>query len=161
MTHLSKIAFFSLVFLLLATLSSCKKSRNEVIPDIYVDFTIDLNDPEFVILNTFGENVYVNENTNNFGSRAAGFARNGIIVHSGVDEFFAYDRTCPHDYAENGTIVKVKIDPENPLSAICSVCGTQYALPVNGTPADGPGRYPLKNYRTSFDGRWLRVWNNY
>jgi nitrite reductase/ring-hydroxylating ferredoxin subunit len=160
-TSFSKITLFFIALSLAASLSSCKKSKNEVIPDVYVDFTIDLSDPEFVILNTFGENVTVNENTNNYGSRAAGFAGNGIIIHSGVDEFFAYDRTCPHDYAENGTIVRINIDSTNPLSAVCPVCKTKYGLPVNGTPTEGPGRYPLKNYKTSYDGRWLRVWNSY
>ena len=147
--------------LLLASLNSCKKSRNDVIPDVYVDFTIDLRDPEFVILNTFGENVLINENTNNFGSRSAGFFYSGILVHSGIDEFFAYDRTCPHDYIENGTISRIVIDPDNSLYAICPLCKTRYGLPVNGTPSEGPGRYPLKNYKTFFDGRWLRVWNSY
>jgi len=160
-TSLSKITFFLFALSLAASLNSCKKSRNDVIPDVYVDFTIDLSDPEFIILNTFGESVTINENTNNFGLRAAGFAGNGIIVHSGIDEFFAYDRTCPHDYSEDGTAVRINIDPANSLVAVCPVCKTQYGLLVNGTPTEGVGHYPLKIYKTSYDGRWLHVWNNY
>ena len=161
MTSFSKITFFLFTLSFTLLLSSCKRSKNDVIPDVYVDFTIDLADPEFVNLTAIGGSVTVDERTNNFGMRAAGFSGNGIIIHSGVDEFFAYDRTCPHDYTENGSAVRIDIDISNSLYAICPECKTKYGLPVNGTPVEGLGRYPLKNYKTSFDGRRLRVWNNY
>jgi nitrite reductase/ring-hydroxylating ferredoxin subunit len=160
-TSFSKITFFLIVLYFACSFTSCKNSKNDVIPDVYVDFTLDLADPEFIILTSVGQTVTVNEYTNNFGLRAAGYSGNGIIVHSGVDEFFAYDRTCPHDYVEFGTAVKIEIDNTNSLYAVCPQCKTKYGLPVNGTPAEGVGRYPLKNYKTSFDGRRLRVWNNY
>lgn len=140
-------------------LSSCNKN-NDVIPDVYVDFILDLNDPEFVNLNAMGSSDTIDARTNNWGSVAAGFAGNGIIIYRGADEFFAYDRTCPHDYVLNGLSIKVKIDLTYSIYAICPKCGTTYALPANGTPASGIGRYPLKNYRTNFDGRYIRVWNN-
>lgn len=128
-----------------------------MIPDVYVNFTIDLNDPQFVNLNAIGSDT-VDAQTNNWGSAAAGFDGNGIIIYSGVDEFYAYDRTCPHDYAVNGLSIKVKIDF---TVAYCPVCNTTYALAAGGTPASGIGKYPLKNYKTSFDGgRYVRVWNN-
>ena len=40
--------FYSGYFLLV--MISCKRTDNDVIPDVYVDFTIDLLDPEFVNL---------------------------------------------------------------------------------------------------------------
>lgn len=141
------------------TLSSCNK-KNDVIPDVIVDFSLNLYYPEFTDLNSFGGIVLVNANTNNLGSRAAGYDGNGIIIFAGVGEFYAYDRTCPHDYAVNGLSVKVNIDPLNSLNAICPKCSTNYALSVGGTPSKGIGQYPLKNYRTSFDGTSVRVWNN-
>ena len=138
------------------TLSSCKKNKNDVIPDVYVDFTLDLNDPEFVNLNALGGADTIDARTNNWGISAAGYNNNGIIIYRGPDEFYAYDRTCPHDYVVNSLSIKVKIDF---TLAVCPKCGTTYALAANGTPASGIGRYPLKNYRTSFDGRYVRVWN--
>lgn len=140
-------------------LCSCNKN-NDVIPDVYVSFNLYLNDPEFITLNAMGGAVTVNALTNNWGSGAAGFNGNGIIIYSGVDEFFAYDRTCPHDYAVNGLSVKINIDASSSLYAVCPKCSTKYSLPANGTPASGVGRYPLKNYRTSLEGRYVRVWNN-
>jgi nitrite reductase/ring-hydroxylating ferredoxin subunit len=145
---------------ILITSASCNK-KSDVIPDVYVDFTIDLNDPEFVDLNAVGGSDTVNYRTNNIGRGASGYGGNGIIITAGADEFYAYDRTCPHDYAINDISVKVNIDAINFMRASCPRCGTTYELLAFGTPASGIGNYPLKNYKTSFDGRWIRVWNNY
>ena len=154
MTSLSKLRFFLIISISAITFSSCTR-KNNVIPDVYVDFTLDLFDPEFVSLNAIGSDT-VNARTNNWGSGAAGFDGNGIIVFNGGDGYFyAYDRTCPHDYEANKLSIKVKIDF---TIAVCPKCGTTYSLSANGTPASGVGRYPLKNYKTNFDGRFVRVW---
>jgi nitrite reductase/ring-hydroxylating ferredoxin subunit len=153
----SKIRFF---FFLLAVIfvTSCNK-KNDVIPDTYVNFTLNLNDPEFINLSSFGGSVTVDSHTNNWGRGAAGYNGNGIIICFGVDEFYAYDRTCPHDYVNNELSVKVEIDPTNSTIAICPKCGTKYGLTIGGTPTSGPGRYPLKNYRTSLMGNSVMVYN--
>jgi nitrite reductase/ring-hydroxylating ferredoxin subunit len=154
-TSVSKIRFFLIALTFSVILGSCSK-KNDVIPDVYVDFTLDLFDPEFVSLNAIGSDT-VNAQTNNWGRSAAGFDGNGIIVYNGGDgQFYAYDRTCPHDYEVNSLSIKVKIDF---TMAVCPKCGTTYALSASGTPSSGVGRYPLKNYRTSFDGRYVRVYN--
>ena len=136
----SKIVFF------LFTMAHCNyngfmhKDKNDVIPDVYVNFTLDINDPEFVNLSAIGSDT-VDANTNNWGSGAAGFDGNGIIVYNGGDAFYAYDRTCPHDYEVNGLSIKVKIDF---TIATCPSCGTVYSLSASGTPASGVGRYPIE-----------------
>jgi hypothetical protein len=160
LTSLSKIRFFLITITLLIVSVACNK-KNDVIPDVFVDFTLDINDPEFVNINAIGGAVVVDAHTNNWGSGAAGFAGNGLIISRGVDEFYAYDRTCPYDWAFDGSVVKVNIDPAGFAKALCPKCGTSYELISFGTPASGKGRYPLKNYKTSFDGRFVRVWNNY
>jgi nitrite reductase/ring-hydroxylating ferredoxin subunit len=156
-TTISKLRFLLITIALMVLICSCNKKQNDVIPNTIVDFTLNINDPQFVILSAMGGADTVDARTNNWGSRAAGFDGNGIIIYRGVDEFYAYDRTCPHDYAVNGLSIKVRIDF---IYAVCPECKTTYALSANGTPASGVGRYPLKNYRTSFDGRYVRVWNN-
>jgi nitrite reductase/ring-hydroxylating ferredoxin subunit len=158
-TSVSKISFF-LITAILLIFSSCNK-KNDVIPDVYVDFTLDLYDPEFVDLNAIGGSDTISSRTNNWGRGAAGYGGNGIIVTRGVDEFYAYDRTCPHDYVINELSIKINIDKSNSMRAVCPRCSTVYELMAYGTPASGIGQYPLKNYKTSFDGRWVRVWNNY
>ena len=140
------------------SLTSCKKSENDVIPDVYVNFYINLSDPEFFDLNAIGNTKIITSATNNWGSDAAGYGGNGIIVYrSTMDEFYAYDRTCPYDFAVNGKSIKVNIDG---IFAVCPECRTTYALPSFGTPYSGVGRYPLKNYKTSFDGQTVRVWHS-
>ena len=160
MVSLSKIRLFFIIILVVQIVTSCSK-KNDVIPDVTVDFTINLTDPQFTVLNAFGFSVTVNAATNNWGHYAAGFDGNGIIVTSGVEEFFAYDRTCPYDYAVNKLSIRVNIDSADFTKGKCPECGTTYQLTSYGTPVSGVGKYQLKNYKTSFDGRNVRVWNNY
>jgi len=158
MTRSSKINNILILAALLLIVNSCKNSENDVIPDVYISFDIDLStDIEFRDLNAIGNHVIVTSATNNWGTRSAGYDNNGIIVYrSLLDEFNAYDRTCPHDYITNNMSVKINVDF---TSAKCPQCGTTYALSAFGTPVSGPGKYPLKNYHTRFDGRFISVWN--
>jgi len=155
---ISKIRFFLFTLTLAIILGSCNKD-NDVIPYNYVNFSIDINDSQFVDLISIGGSITVNKYTNNIGQGAAGFQENGIIIHAGANEYFAYDRTCPHDYTLDGSSIQVNINPDNSLFAICPKCSTSYALPAGGNPSSGVGRYPLKNYRTSFDGQNIWVSN--
>ena len=154
----SKIRFFLITMAFVLALSSCNK-KNDVIPDVYVNFDINLTDVQFSNLNVFGGSVAVDSRTNNWGIGAAGYDGNGIIICFGVEEYYAYDRTCPHDYVVNNLSIKVNIDPTNSIIAICPKCGTKYGLTVGGTPVSGIGRYPLKNYRTSLQGNYVMVSN--
>ena len=159
MTVGSKIKYFfiSIAFLLLP--ESCVNNKNDVIPNVYVDFRMDItNDILFRNLLSINNSVIVNYLTNNWGYASAGYDSSGIIVYrSYEDEFNAYDRTCPYDYVVKNKTVRVNVDF---INAVCPVCSTHYALSSYGSPISGPGRYPLKNYKTSFDGRWVRVWNH-
>ena len=80
MASVSKIRFFFIITALAISLGSCNK-KNDVIPDSYVNFTLDLNDPEFVNLSGFGGSVAVGYTTNNWGSAAAGYDGNGILSY--------------------------------------------------------------------------------
>jgi nitrite reductase/ring-hydroxylating ferredoxin subunit len=155
----SKLSYFLSALLITYSLVACERNENDVIPDVYVDFTLNLNDIEFVNLTSLFGSVNINANTNNWGLRAAGYDSNGIIVFTGPnDEFYAYDRTCPHDYFVNKLSIKVSV--VDIIYAECPQCKTRYTLTNLGTPvSDTPGRYPLKNYRTSSDGSYIRVWN--
>jgi nitrite reductase/ring-hydroxylating ferredoxin subunit len=158
MKRFLRIAFFFAAALSPVITNSCGKDGNDVIPDVYVDFTIDLLDPEFVHLSVIDVSDTIDATTNNWGNRSAGYDGNGIIIYSGPDEYYAYDRTCPHDFSVFSLSIKVRADG---VFAECPECGTKYSLTVYGTPISGPGKYPLKNYKTSFDGeRYIRVWND-
>lgn len=153
----AKIIFFLITTLVTVSLISCKKNKNDVIPYTYVNFTINLSDPEFIVLQARNNHKIITSATNNWGERSAGWNENGIIVYrSSFDDFYAYDRTCPHDYDINGLSIKVNVDF---TTAICPQCSTYYSLDIGGTPFKGIGKYPLKNYKTSFDGQFIYVHN--
>lgn len=153
----SKPGLFFIAVISFFALYSCGKADNDVIPDAYFDITIDLMDPEFANLSYMGISDTIDASTKNWGYKSVGYDGNGIVIYSGPDEYYAYDRTCPYDYAVYNLSVKVKIDVS---VAVCPHCGTKYALSSYGTPVSGVGKYPLKNYNTSFDeDRYIRVWN--
>ena len=155
----SKLSIFLVFFFALGTSYSCRKPQYDVIPYVLVDFRLDLLDPEFLPLQAPANYILVDANTNRIGLYAAGYDNNGIIVYrASMDEFFAFDRTCPHEYALDNTSVAVDtISGE--FYVKCPDCGSEYVLPSFGTPSLGPSKYPLKNYRTSFDGRFVHVYN--
>jgi len=157
MMSFSKRGFLIIVVIFALIQSSCNKEDNDVIPDEFIDFTIDLLDPEFVNLTVIGACDTVDATTNNWGYRSAGYDNNGIIIYRGPEEYYAFDRTCPHDFAVNGLSIRVAVDF---ALATCPECGTVYSLSTYGVPISGIGRYSLKNYNTTFDGeRYIRVWN--
>jgi nitrite reductase/ring-hydroxylating ferredoxin subunit len=157
MTIRPNLIIFIIILIFPLFITSCSKEKNDVIPDVYVDFNISLYDPEFYILTAPLTADSVSASTNNIGSPAAGYDNNGIIIfRDGNDEFYAYDRTCPHDFKVNNRSVKVKIDG---ITAVCPDCGSIYQLAAYGTPSNGPSQYPLKNYKTSFNNPWVHVWN--
>jgi nitrite reductase/ring-hydroxylating ferredoxin subunit len=157
----SNLKIFLIISLILVLSTSCNKEKNDVIPDVYTDFYVDLvSDPYFFDLaSALGNSVYVSSATNNWGIKSAGYDGNGIIIyHSLPDEYYAYDRTCPNCYVVNSLSKAVNIDG---VYAVCPQCSTNYALPSFGAPSSGPGQYPLKNYKAVLSGQYLHVWNSY
>lgn len=137
-------------------LTSCDRNKNDVIPDVFVNFSIRIDDPEFDKLKVILEHVVITAQTNNLGPNAAGFSGNGIIVFNSSGDFVAFDRTCPYDYHLTKNPVKVEIDW---IHAVCPSCSTKYDLTASGMPVSGPGKYYLKNYKTSFYNPFISVWN--
>ncbi len=156
----SNLRIFLLTSLLTLALISCDRDKNEVIPDITIDFTITFSDPEFFdLFYSPGTSSLISSAHRHLGYGTAGFDGNGIIVYNtGLQgfEYAAFDRTCPHCYVTDEVSVAVNVDG---VYAICPRCSTNYALGASGLPQSGPGQYYLKNYHTSFTGYSVRVWN--
>lgn len=156
----SNVRFFFIMAPLLLLLLSCDREKNEVIPDITMDFTITFSDPEFFdLFYSPGTSALISSSHRHLGLGTAGYDGNGIIIYNtGLQgfEYAAYDRTCPHCLVNDEKSTAVNVDG---VYAVCPVCATNYALGASGLPQSGPGRYYLKNYRTSFTGYSVRVWN--
>lgn len=156
----SNLRYFFLFSLLALFTISCDRDKNEVIPDITVDFTITFSDPEFFdLFYSPGTSALISSSHRHLGLGTAGFDGNGIIIYNTGPQGFeygAFDRTCPHCYANDEVSIAVNVDA---VYAICPRCSTNYALGASGLPQSGPGQYYLKNYHTSFTGYSVRVWN--
>ena len=151
--------FFIITAALLLTMS-CDREKNEVIPDITIDFIITFSDPEFFDLYyASGTSALISTAHRHLGLGTGGFDGNGIIIYNtGYQgfEFYAFDRTCPHCYVTESASVAVIIVG---VFAVCPKGSTNYSLASSGQPYSGPGQYYLKNYRTAYTGYSVRVWN--
>ncbi len=127
----------ALYFILLYLPIGCVKEEKQIIPDVSVDFSINLNLPNYNVLSN--PNVAIKY-------PGVGYNRNGVIVYRySLDEFYAFDATCPQHIDVSTSI---NLDQNGTSgTATCPHCNTIYYL-VSGGTSKG---YPLKKYRTSFD----------
>lgn len=142
------ILFILFTFTILSLLSSCAKENpvDKLIPYVRVDLQINPLSPQFVPdLSTAGNWAYLN-----------GGHRGIIIYNAGFGEYRAYERTAPYNYP-NASSCKVSVDDSGFLAEDpCS--GSKYSM-LDGTPYEGPALLSLKQYRTQFDGVYLRIFN--
>jgi len=144
----SKIIRFSIIYTIFFILfTSCEDERVNIIPYVYVNTTIDMQNPVYIDLLNVGGSSYINYE---------GYNGNGIIVyHSGIDEYKAYDRTCTFQVQNSCAI---ETNENSFITAICPCCESEFELSY-GTVSKGPAFAPLKEYRTSFDGSILHIYN--
>lgn len=141
----SKIAFFFLIILVSVFLFTCNKDK-ERIPYVYVDFYLNLNDPDFNELSVVGNSIAV-----------TGGVKGIIIYRKSLDEFVALDRCCSHEPSKSCEFVSVD---STGLFAICNCCQSQFYL-YDGYVSKGPAEFPLSQYRTSYNSytNTLHVFN--
>jgi len=141
---MNKIIFISLFFIL-SIFDGCRK-KDEVVPNVYVNFSIDLGSVQYLKLATIGGWVYVTGGVNGI-----------IIYHNSVNEFAAYDRTCPYHPNENN---RIYIQTPDNIFAYDSVCHSRFSL-LDGLPESGPAKAPLKYYNADYieASNMLHVYN--
>ncbi|MDD2195598.1 MAG: hypothetical protein PHE03_02000 [Bacteroidales bacterium] len=124
---------------------SCIKEEPIIVPHVYVNFSINLSLPQYYDLNAINNAIiYPNE----------GYDDNGIIIYrKNLEEFFAFDATCPQ-HIELSTAVT--LDSDDSSNATCPHCEATYSLLNFGQANNG---HPLKRYRISLHGSFLRVYN--
>jgi len=137
-----------LLSVLLITLFSCDK-REEYIPYVYVNFTVDL------IIN--------NDLTipgNSFIFPGAGYG--GVVVccesydytTPGNSIYHAYDATCTYEVSDTCRVT----NEGNSYYGECPCCHTKYEF-LSGLPIEGVAVYGLKSYSTYLIGNKLYVKN--
>ena len=139
------IRFTFLVFaLLLISVSGCKKEQQAEIPNVYVNLDLDISSTLYIELNTVGGHVNL----------TGGYK--GITVYrESIDQFIAFERCCSYD--PDVEAARVVVDTAG-LSLTDPVCGSKFLI-LDGSVIKGPATAPLKQYRTSFDGDNLHIYN--
>lgn len=137
-----RISVLLLLFSLFPT--SCNRDNDDIIPYVTVDFTIDILSTFYTELTSVGGWVYV-----------TGGYKGILIYRLSMDEFLAYDRCCSFNPKDPCEIIEME---ESGLSMIDSCCGSRFLI-IDGSPVEGPAKKMLRQYRTMFDGRYLRVYN--
>ena len=140
------ISLWSLLGIVLLTTPSCSKNdnRHPTIPEVVVNFSINPNSTEFIELNSPGGWAYV-----------TGGYRGILIYRLTLNEFLAFERTCPYDPGEPGA--RVEVEASN-VTLWCPECNSKYIM-LDGSPFEGPSQYLLKQYQTTYDGNLLYVYN--
>ena len=124
------------LLVIMAVFFSCKKNTDQIAP-AQVDFYVYLTQPDFQTLNTVGNYVYV-----------TGGVKGIIVYHKNIDEFNAFERSCPYDPNVTGAIVSVD---SSGLGLVDYHCGSRYNI-LDGSIVSGPTSYPLRLYYCEYDG---------
>ena len=131
-------------------LSGCGKDN--IVPNIRFDITINLSDPKYAnknVLNLVDVEDFFSKTTMRVGYL-------GVIVYKS-DNYRAFEKYCPNDQ-NNSCYVSIK---ENETTkAVCNCCKTEYLL-LSGTVVYGESKYGLKEYKTEYvvARNLLRIWN--
>jgi Rieske Fe-S protein len=142
--RISKIHIFLFVILIITLSGSCRK-KDDLVPNVYVNFTIFLSDPEFSTLQIIGNSVFVTGGVS------------GIIIYRlSQTEFSAYDRCCTFQPNDRCAVLP---DTANTLFLNCPCCSSKFSF-LDGSVQSGQAKRALTTYYTSFDGNnTLRVSN--
>ncbi len=127
---LKKVMYGVWVFLLAALLGGCSKTDQSP----FVDFIVDLTDPEYTILLNLGGYIYVDE----------------VMVFHGIDNnYYAVSKFCTQDGCDLQYAVA-----QNEITCPCDA--SKYDL--QGKVTMGPATSPLFEYVTQLTGTQLRVY---
>jgi nitrite reductase/ring-hydroxylating ferredoxin subunit len=138
--------FITTLIIIFTTATSCHNDEEKPVPEVYVDFYININDPQFYALQTVGGYVYV----------TGGVA--GIFIYrESATSFLAFDRCCTYDVDKR---CKIQIDTVTNQKLVCNTCKSEFSI-TSGAVIKAPAKQPLKQYSTTFDGEKVHVFNNF
>jgi len=143
--RVSKIHIFLLVLLLITLSDSCRK-KDDLVPNVHVNFTIFLSDPDFSTLQTIGNYVFV-----------TGGVTGIVIYRVSQTDFSAFDRCCSYKPSDRCAVLP---DTANTLFLKCPCCGSKFSF-LDGSVQSAPAGRPLTSYDANFDevSNSLHVYN--
>lgn len=142
---MSKINIF--IVIIAFFFANCEGKKENVIPNVYVNFYVDTDLPQYFPLKSIGGLVFVDNE---------GYNQNGIVLFcSGIDEYKAYDRTCTYQIINN---CKLNKDKNSITGVFCPCCYSKFEL-YSGSKVAGKATYPLKEYNVTVVGSRLKITN--
>lgn len=142
--------FLLSVLMLALVFSQCKK-EDDPLPFTVVNISIDPNSTQFQNLNTVGGHEYLTANSP---------SRGVIVYRISVNDFVAFERTCPHDpdaCCDEISCARLIVEDDG-IIIKDDCCGSTYLI-LDGSNVSGPSVKPLKYYNTSYDGKTLHIYN--
>ena len=134
----------ALVLFALPFFSKCNKdSPNNVIPNVYVDVQININEPSSFNLQPIGGWIYYNGGSNGL-----------LIYRANTDEFRCYDR---HSTYKVSDWCQVQVNSTG-FTLVDSCSGSQFSI-FDGSVTKAPASIPLKQYPVVFDGTFITIRN--
>ena len=138
---------FTALLLLIFLVFSCntdEEEENNLLPDIPVDETIFLNNPEYINLQVVGGWAY-----------SQGGISGIIIYHYNTNNYVAFERSAPHLSPQLCSQMTV----ENGIIMFCSCDDSEFNI-LNGAPLTDGVKYQARQYRVATMGaNTLRITN--
>ncbi len=122
-----------LLFLLISFFSCEKNETNDILPNIPVDFTVDLNLPQ-----------YINLQIPNGWSYAIGGIKGILILNTGIGSppFKAFDRACPNNDCNS------PMNFDGSLKFKCPCDDSEYSI-IDGSPQTPGNSHFAREYRVN------------
>ena len=131
--------YFTVLFLLIFVLFSCNSDgdeENNILPDVPVNETIFLNNPEFINLQVVGGWAYSQGGINGI-----------IIYHYSQNNYTAFERSAPHLSPQACSRMTV----ENGIIMFCECDDSEFNI-LNGAPLTEGIKYQARQYRVDVVG---------
>ena len=135
----------SLYILIISLLIASCNSKDNYIPEVYVNILVDLNLPLYSDLQVSGNSIFIKGGVE------------GIIIYHGVgNDYKVYDRNCSYE----PLLACAVIDSVNSGIAYCGCCASTFLLAQDGAAANSPALLPLKAYYfTLSENNQMRISN--
>ena len=142
----------SIICCILLFALSCGFEKNPI-PYAPVNLNLDLTFKDKELRTSGSYKEYTSKNIN-ISLERAGYG--GIlVVHNYLNEYRAFDRTCPYEVNPG---ITVEVDSVVRY-AVCPKCGTKYEIGMSAGVPDGLSRHGLLEYSVIKNGNTLIVKN--
>ncbi len=134
----------ALILMVIPFFSHCSKNNpNNVIPNVYVEVTLNINEPSSFDLVPIGGWIYYNGGSNGL-----------VIYHADAEVFNCYDRQSTYNVNDWCQVI---VDSSN-FKLVDTCSASEFSI-FDGSVIKAPATIPLKQYPTTFDGTYITIRN--